>query len=599
MEQFFHTDYRPLMRDRNHYVVDEQTQLPPHLLPPPYLVNIDGHAHPACYQEALLRRVRPAEQVRQERTAEEMEDYDEYMKKHLMKVKQQSFGFGRARSNFSSSASNSLASSSSSSFLLSHRNADGALLVSGDMVQRAPNESGGLSSVAVVATCAGNTNREEGSEISTDFTADRVSAEGDEAMDVTGDRTQAESEGNVVEEAMATHPPPGSPHEEETSGAVHMAVANSSALAESGNKSILTGVNAFEEGSRHAVAIGPHTVVDGPAVGGSLGANSSEESGCNQMIEPEIKTENKYNRFQAESQSVCASNSDQEVKSEPNPDPTLDATEHHYAGHIGDTDSTTQTGPSTSTLASTSTQSSSSDQSLLERSQQGSPTQNELAAEATSTSRRSSNSIGIGMGSSGISHSDSNGSQWNGIRTRRQIQIASNSNGTNRQAENFPQRQQEQPPHQLQPPEGQPLPLLAAQRGNNSRDEDGQVNIMDVDEGSQDCQNMLSSLVYSMGMTEHETKQAISLWHNRSIIPQLDPADLNAELTKRRQLYREEQENFEEQSRKAELLELPVSGARNSRSCISVHGHGQNCGIIILPHRWKKFFANFTTYSHW
>ena len=101
MEQFFHTDYRPLMRDRNQYVVDEQTQLPPHLLPPPYLVNIDGHAHPACYQEALLRQVRPVEQVKQERTAEEMDDYDEYMKKHLLKVKHQSFGFGRARSNFS------------------------------------------------------------------------------------------------------------------------------------------------------------------------------------------------------------------------------------------------------------------------------------------------------------------------------------------------------------------------------------------------------------------------------------------------------------------------------------------------------------------
>ena len=40
-EQFFHTDYRPLIRDRNHFVVDEQAQIPPHLLPPPYLVSVD------------------------------------------------------------------------------------------------------------------------------------------------------------------------------------------------------------------------------------------------------------------------------------------------------------------------------------------------------------------------------------------------------------------------------------------------------------------------------------------------------------------------------------------------------------------------------
>lgn len=44
-EQFFHTDYRPLMRDQNDYVVDEQTQQPPHLMPPPFLVNADGHPY--------------------------------------------------------------------------------------------------------------------------------------------------------------------------------------------------------------------------------------------------------------------------------------------------------------------------------------------------------------------------------------------------------------------------------------------------------------------------------------------------------------------------------------------------------------------------
>jgi bromodomain and WD repeat domain-containing protein 1/3 len=38
-EQFFHTDYRSLMRDQNDYAIDEQTQHPPHLMPPSFLVN--------------------------------------------------------------------------------------------------------------------------------------------------------------------------------------------------------------------------------------------------------------------------------------------------------------------------------------------------------------------------------------------------------------------------------------------------------------------------------------------------------------------------------------------------------------------------------
>ncbi len=45
VEQFFHTDYRPLMRDANDYVIDEQTGQPPHLMPPPFLVNADGNPY--------------------------------------------------------------------------------------------------------------------------------------------------------------------------------------------------------------------------------------------------------------------------------------------------------------------------------------------------------------------------------------------------------------------------------------------------------------------------------------------------------------------------------------------------------------------------
>ncbi|RWS17105.1 bromodomain and WD repeat-containing protein 3-like protein [Dinothrombium tinctorium] len=53
-EVFFHTDYRPLIRDAHHYVIDEQTQCAPHLMPPPFLVDIDGNPY-----EPIIQRLVP------------------------------------------------------------------------------------------------------------------------------------------------------------------------------------------------------------------------------------------------------------------------------------------------------------------------------------------------------------------------------------------------------------------------------------------------------------------------------------------------------------------------------------------------------------
>ncbi|XP_030376234.1 bromodomain and WD repeat-containing protein 3 isoform X2 [Scaptodrosophila lebanonensis] len=55
-ELFFHTDFRPLLRDAQHHVVDEQTQIMPHLMPPPFLVDADGNPHPAKYQRFVPGR---------------------------------------------------------------------------------------------------------------------------------------------------------------------------------------------------------------------------------------------------------------------------------------------------------------------------------------------------------------------------------------------------------------------------------------------------------------------------------------------------------------------------------------------------------------
>ncbi|XP_065578986.1 PH-interacting protein-like [Artemia franciscana] len=53
---FFHTDYRPLIRDANHHVLDEQTQLAPHLMPPPFIVDSEGNPYPPDIQRLVPGR---------------------------------------------------------------------------------------------------------------------------------------------------------------------------------------------------------------------------------------------------------------------------------------------------------------------------------------------------------------------------------------------------------------------------------------------------------------------------------------------------------------------------------------------------------------
>ncbi|XP_041988946.1 PH-interacting protein isoform X2 [Aricia agestis] len=55
-ELFFHTDYRPLVRDALGGALDEQTELPPHLMPPPFLVDVEGAPHEPEYQRLVPGR---------------------------------------------------------------------------------------------------------------------------------------------------------------------------------------------------------------------------------------------------------------------------------------------------------------------------------------------------------------------------------------------------------------------------------------------------------------------------------------------------------------------------------------------------------------
>ncbi|XP_056588592.1 PH-interacting protein isoform X1 [Triplophysa dalaica] len=55
-QMFFHTDYRPLIRDAHNFVLDEQTQQAPHLMPPPFLVDVDGNPHHPRFQRLVPGR---------------------------------------------------------------------------------------------------------------------------------------------------------------------------------------------------------------------------------------------------------------------------------------------------------------------------------------------------------------------------------------------------------------------------------------------------------------------------------------------------------------------------------------------------------------
>ena len=53
---FFHTDYRPLAWDRGRYALDDQNQIAPHLMGPPFLVDIDGNPYPPEFQRLVPGR---------------------------------------------------------------------------------------------------------------------------------------------------------------------------------------------------------------------------------------------------------------------------------------------------------------------------------------------------------------------------------------------------------------------------------------------------------------------------------------------------------------------------------------------------------------
>ena len=441
-EQFFHTDYRPLMRDNHHYVIDEQSQRPPHLLPPPYLVDIDGHAHPIKYQEAILRLIRPVEQVKSEYRKEEIEDYDEYMKKRLACVKQVSFGFRRAREQVGEARSAGLGVATADNG--GHRSGEAAGLGmatadngghrSGEAVGVATADNGGHRSgetAGLGVATADNGGHRSGEAVGV-ATADNGGHRSGEAVGVATADNGGHRSGEAVGVATADN------------GGHRSGEAVGVATADNGGHGASGGTNDINDSSGTIPNLGSSSTTTSDNISDSSGTIPNLGSSSPGFISPSFH--------------IPVSNS-------------AVVNGHHTVkgGHSSSHDS---------------------------------------SVEVQGNDRRDQ------MEEGGVSGRDDN-------------------NGTRGEGGGEGER------------------IREAVEGD----------IVDVEEGSQEgqnIQNMLSSLVYSLGLNEAETKRIISFWHNRTIIPPLDPAQLSSELARREQLFQEEHDDFELQNKRALVRCEPV-----------------------------------------
>lgn len=487
-EQFFHTDYRPLMRDNHHYVVDEQSQLPPHLLPPPYLVDIDGHAHPIQHQEAILRRVRPVGRVKLEQRKEELEDYDEYMKKHLARVKQESFGFGRARQLVG--VTGGVASGASvgdylGTAALGRESGSGlgaAAAVSGEGVAS-------RSSLAEVASGSGL-----GVGVSDMAGAKEGMSHGEGVSQEGVSREDVPHEG-VSHEGMVTDDVSAVPREASTDGrqvftSKSPKLRRSFSISKDRHSIPNPGTGLPELGSPPFFIPVPNNS------GGVFATVFGRTSGSNSPVD-QLRTS--IGRHQDPSRvhsSRTAAAEGVGVWSCP-----------RLEGGSGDGG-------------------------------EACGRSGEVGGEGVRVV--GTDDDGGGGEGSGKGNVEEREGVMVGEDRARGVELVGEGQDRARDVE------------------------LVGEGRQNGQDRARDVELVEVvEEGSQDgqnIQNMLSSLVYSLGLNEVETKQVISLWHNRVVIPPLDSAFLSAELAKREQFFREEHENFELQNRQALLRDQQVLG---------------------------------------
>ena len=519
-DQFFHTDYRPLMRDRNHFVVDEQSQLSPHLLPPPYLVDIDGHAHPDRYQEAILRLIRPAKLVKQEKASEEDEDYDEYMKRHLEQVKQQSFGFGRARVTMNARASNSRNMEVENQ----DRNTNEVLAcTSSDISEAHVQQTADTSTSAFTSNGTADLTGSENSLPSVD-----ASTFGMNSAVITESESVESRRNSVVEERDCTsatseggdgvHPTVTSAPSPRVVPAVHTQSATSEHVIE--NHSCTSTMS--EVGNTDAASTSPSA---------RTGTSSAVVSTADFAEQKEVNVMDEHSYAGRTCKMVCSSASEGDVAMETDAQPKGSShqsmeVDGQRTSHEGDSDGSC--GAVVSALEPQGEPGNLSGQPGAS----GSGEDLELCSE---------DKTDIGkLGDSASDSGQSSSSQRTPALTQppttqliaqeRRTSSRTRSGSRNRSSMSVPSASLGSvpalPTSRETGHDRQASPTPAIENGNEPL-----VEVLEEEEGEsgRSIPNMLASLVYSLDMSNAEAKQAISLWHSRTIIPPLDTAILRLE----------------------------------------------------------------------
>ena len=551
------------MRDSHHYVVDDQSQLPPHLLPPPYLVDIDGHAYPIHQQEAILRLVRPAQQRSSAHHKEEMEDYDEYMKTRLARVNQQSFGFRRARRQVGG-APGSGRGSMERVFGGGEGVSDGR-----DRVLGGEGVSGGRGSMERVfgegrsggrgsmesSSDGGVSNGHGSMEIKNVLGGEGVSSGSGQNGDANTVMV-TESGGCGRAEKIAESANLSSAHPSHTSNCNDVSTDPIPSL-NAGHVSLTSVPVPTLSSSIHHDS---PTTVPNPSLGSSstfvstsipipnLGSSSTNHvsvlnsKGIDMLIPiPNgqggvLATVLGKGRSGMGVATVLGKGTGVGVDVPKGDDRRSQSSSVEGRGERGSVNGDRE----------------------VERS--GEREEGEVKSEVE---RRGGGEMREGDGEVEMRGGDGEVEMREG-----DCEVERNEgDGEVEMREGDGEVEGNEGDGEVERNDGDDE--VERREGNGEverREGDGEVkrrerDVVDVQEDSQDgqnVQNMMSSLVYSLGLNELETKQIISLWHNRTIIPPLDPAHLSHELKKRTQFFAEEHRHYELQSRRALLRDRQV-----------------------------------------
>ena len=542
------------MRDSHHYVIDEQSQLPPHLLPPPYLVDIDGHAHPIQHQESILRLVRPVEQVRSNQCKEELEDYDEYMRKRLARVKQESFGFGRARQQVGGAVGGVSTPHVSSSRSDLDRRFSG-IVVNGAPSERSVLDAAGRSGdmdgcglvgqnmgmVESLATNEGNghysggvasephnlcpSGRELGQENLVNCAITQEKAESVSTLNDPCQTTTDQVTDHLSSDAVKPINGLGSPLIKSKASSLLIPVPNSatsersySDVQGSDNMSISKSVKGVGDGEVKGVVF--------------EGVESLSE-----RVEGEVAREVEGGRVRRAEGEVVREMEDKGVRRVEGEvmreveDEGVRRVEGEVVSEVEDEGIRRMEGEMMRKLEDDGVRRVEDEVTKLgdEGVRKVEGEVRELEDEGV---RRAEDEVMMELGDEGVK------------RVEGEVVRELGGEGVRRVEDEVVRELEDEGVRGV---EGEVI------RGVEGARE--VVNVVDVEnsQDGQNIQNMLSSLVYSLGLNEMETKRIISLWHNRTIVPPLDPAHLSQELARRDHLYWKEHENFELQSRRARL----------------------------------------------